>query len=612
MVAASKILPVALSFGLFGAHTHAAEWHTPVAHGKDIDYLPMREEYVNIHLQRRSDDFSRVTPQHEFHMHFGRAISDEKIRLAHMTVKDPKHPFVKLESFDDLTKSITCTKNDGKISLKFKNKEAMASAMKAWDFVNKGGDNYFYMITHHHHKGCGPDEERKPHKIVAASADNDKLTAVLTKKKTTWDEALQNFEMTIDTVDHPKKSLRKRTGGLKDIVCDSVLFPLQCAITKSAVMNKIKMLSVKPDAIVEVADFFQTDMNADQMKIITANSDALKKELDAKKGAVAYSPYHIDWKADKAPLMDVDWKGGPNINAAVNCIDCFLKGDVQFSAVVIRSGGAIPSVALDLIPNIKGKLNFQLTGKLTKNKDYNLIAEIINFKLKMEGIKSLIGVVPDVIPGPGVAVKGELVSGVTIPIDVNLENSRIKVVAGLRTDLQVLKWPVSALKMGTPKWEGASITATIKSYFRVGIGAGVEFFKDPARETSAGKIGLLAAVEPRIESLFSIKLPKLGKSEITNTFKLMARLKPVAEISVLPGGKVTKGFLKGAMEKYYKVWIGNLAEGCALMTIKLGSILPKPETKSDLKVEWTPKEEVAKCAGPAARILPLGLLPQNS
>jgi hypothetical protein len=66
---------------------------------------------------------------------------------------------VNMEVFDDLTSQIDCNGDDGELSLTFKDKDALAYALKQWSWINEKETYRFVLIANH--KGCGPDDERQ-------------------------------------------------------------------------------------------------------------------------------------------------------------------------------------------------------------------------------------------------------------------------------------------------------------------------------------------------------------------------------------------------------------------------------------------------------------------
>ncbi|KAK6355744.1 hypothetical protein TWF718_000132 [Orbilia javanica] len=602
MVAASKILPV-LSLGLIGL-SQAAEWHVPVAaEDNHIGMVPIRQEHIIKGLRRRSDDLSRLKPQDQVKMFYGKALSEEHLRIADMTVTKPdaNHPLILLENFDDLTDNITCTDEDSKIALKFKSKDAMDTAIKSWDWVNKGDSDYFFLFTHHHHTGCGPDEERTSYKITAVNYDRASLTTVLTKEKATWNETLQNFEIKIRTVEHPRPSFVRRdfSSILRSGICAfsgplEEIFKFQC---EEEVEKGIDTVGEGLDTVVDtvgegfdkVVDTVGDGINvvADVASTVTGYvEEGLKPVVDVVSSGLntllekfVDGNYKVTFgKKDpksRIKLTGVAFRGDVDVDMGANCVGCYLEGGFGFKATISRVNGAtLPSAIFDISPQIEGNFGLELIGIVSKEHDYNAGAAIGNEILKTMGIAPFLKIAPEAIVGPGVVLRGEATVSTTMGARFSTKGARIRLVAGADPSISVPSWPKDEFK---PQFDfsGPEFQGEINPYMRLGFGFGLEI-------ADTGKFGVWGGIDTSVNNVWAYKTCEGAKEKTfhyQSIFQVAAKVNVVAEIETAVGGanllkdkarkEVKDGFINGAIDTITRKIVGDLADGIPISNATL-------------------------------------------
>ncbi|KAF3928691.1 hypothetical protein AA313_de0201823 [Arthrobotrys entomopaga] len=110
--------------------------------------LVSEEELLPPHMRKRADDIIRLSPQKELDMVFRSAQTTGSTSLVAKVKAQPHndHPIVDLQHFKSLLQSHSIFKTPNIIDLKFKSKDQVEYAMKAWDWVNKRDADYFFMV----------------------------------------------------------------------------------------------------------------------------------------------------------------------------------------------------------------------------------------------------------------------------------------------------------------------------------------------------------------------------------------------------------------------------------------------------------------------------------
>ncbi|KAK6524208.1 hypothetical protein TWF694_005865 [Orbilia ellipsospora] len=615
----SRLLPF-IYLGLFGLQAQAEEWYIPANNTiETLALVPVREDHLNPHLHRRDDDLSRLVPQHRIQMHFGKALSHEHLRIADVTANNTHHPLVLLEKFDDLTDSIMCTEDD-KIALKFKTKQGMTAAIAAWDWVNSNQTDHFFLITHHHHKGCGPDEDRIPHRVIDVNSNDSNLTVVLTKQPASWEESLKTFDIKIHTINHPWRhlldtrtiqtrelvapDLSKEFNSLTDKGCKSLQLGSWC--------NTLMWIYAGPTvSVINGMVGTETDLLNTGLEAVKDGYHLLKDANDLFFGDGLHKHKEFHWgdpnKPDEKKELTKLYKGKVDIEGKITCTGCYVQGDVDFNMGVFWNGEA-PRLEVNFVTNVKGKASLDIDAKVTKEVDFNPAAEVANAFLKTTKIGKLFKVLPEVTNGLGVILKGEATTGVNFPsIEVNLSkfNFEMSLEAGKKPQFAMKNWREDSIKVAEPKFKGINVDLQVNPYFRLGYGIGAEFLSGKA------KLGFFAGLEPRIENSFKMTgcgpegvrngtkhseydiinsakdaLIKAGKQNlilqpmaliqseflkavntdlitITSDVKLNVRVRPVVEIEPLGGSA------NGDIEIFFKKHLGELFDGCTLGSMPL-------------------------------------------
>ncbi|KAK6344336.1 hypothetical protein TWF696_007975 [Orbilia brochopaga] len=506
----TKSLAWALTCGFFGLQAYAGtieDWQSPPGvEARSLDLVPIREEELFPNLQKRSDDFTRVHPQDEVRMFFGKAISESHINLANLTVTQPdaQHPILLLERFDDLTESIACTNNDTELALKFRSKDAMDTAIKAWDWVNQNESDFFFLISHHHHNGCGAQEERTPYKITAVQYDQFNLAVILTKQPVTWDETLHNFQLSIGTTDH-LAALRKRNAhakrdveGIRKTIANAfcgdaspvaLIFQKHCMTLKD--VGKLQELGIPISPLGGHKALAATVENGLQATLNTIAKDL--PDFKAETSTASFTLGKDDPKEKHS--MSILKKGIVDAKAAATCTGCFITGNINYRVFASRLDGGKSNLYIDVTPNVKGKMAVDLVGTVTKEVDFNLLATVLNAKLKALVIGNIITIAPEIANGPGVVLKGEVAANITLGFEFNTANASVALSLGSDTQLLNRNWDVATVSPSF-NYNSAKVEGQVAPYWRFGIGFGVEI-------VGKAKLGAFAGFTAQLDNIFT-------------------------------------------------------------------------------------------------------------
>ncbi|KAF3931081.1 hypothetical protein ABW20_dc0106362 [Dactylellina cionopaga] len=558
-------------------------------------------------------------------MYFGKAISSEHIRLADLKVRNKDHPLILLENFDDLTESIICTGKDQEITLKFKSKDGLNSAIVAWDWVNDNETDYFFLITHHHHKGCGPDEERAPYKITDVEYDEANLKAILTKESASWDETLRTFEMSINTVDHPlqRRSISTPFGDV-DLTAPYKFAAGKVCDGGSQCTSILSKLITPPILTIaqETGERIESTVNLAKDGYNLFFGDGIKRELDINWGNSDPNNKQQIKQLFKGP-------GGVDFEGTGSCTGCYLQGHVDINIQLARkTENVLPSILANFVSTLKGRMALEIEGKISKEKDINLIALLGNTALLPQRISRIFKFVPEVMGGPGFIIKGELSSKLELPsVDINLPDYNFQMDFGFEQapSFVAQTWPENAITMAEVKSNGIDWSVETDMYWRIGYGMGVEFFsKDPLPVSTdllpGTKVGVWGGLEPRIDLPFKGRPCEAEAAEnsvnavvntdlitVTPEVKLNVKLRPMLELHL--GDMFEEGFVNGNIELAFKDIFGgddgNLLDGCTLGSAKLGerSVVDRCNASAPLLSgpepwKWTDLNTVKECAEP--------------
>ncbi|KAK6542542.1 hypothetical protein TWF694_006490 [Orbilia ellipsospora] len=462
-----------------------------------INLLPIREEHLYPRMQKRSDDLSRLHLQDSVTLLFGKRASTDQIHLANVTAinPNPKHPVITLEKFDSLTKGIRCAGDT--LILQFTSKDVMEYAIKQWDWVNQDSKDYFYLISQHHHSDCNPVDERKPHKVTAVKYDFKKHIAVLTLGATSWSETLGSFEFGFDTVDHKFEPSQQQTH-------EPVVKRGGESVTSVLDFPKL-VLKHYCDGAGSLSWFIPA---CDRMNLFNlpylldaASSAAIEKawdvipEFDGGKEST-----DINWgkpgSKERVKLIGSDsaikngevGKVAPQITTEINCVGCYLQGNVQFSAFGSKNEKGAMNLMVAFKPKLKGKLEIEFSGKVAIAKEFNLLEMFIWEALQAKVIKDIVALKPQFLNGPGVAMSAGVEGNFTLGFEMD---------TGADSSLILTGSHEKGLRAGGEGWDkltaspvlhvsNLKATSEISPYFRFGIGIGADFFKGSAVTASVG------------------------------------------------------------------------------------------------------------------------------
>ncbi|RVD86877.1 uncharacterized protein DFL_005130 [Arthrobotrys flagrans] len=525
----SKFLSVALSFGLFGTQASAGVFNyggdrgyaayarskiapapvvkqTPDAH----NLLPIREEYLFPHLQKRSDDLSSLHLEETATLYFAKPATGYDIHLATINAKpQAEHPLIALEKFDGFTKSISCRGED--IILEFQDKDAMTYATKQWDWVNRKDQDHFFLVSQHHHNGCNPEDERMPHKVVSIKSDARKSTIVLTTTHASWDEALGDFTFNFETIQHPIIKLAKRRDPIEVGYYPSPI----TIIIADFICARAKAADIKIPGCKENGDYGFVDLEA----LTGAAKAALEGAWKLIPNFDAMATATVEWGNDdlndrvafvesSGTIPDLDGVQS-NYEVKGTCVGCYVKGTFEYTA----SGGRDSKTGkTELIvgfrPKIKARLQLELTGKVTVAKELNYVADFISKGMKAYVIKNIICLEPQFLSGPGVIMKAGASGNFTVGFNLDTGSPLLMLKATSGDKVQVLQKDWGTVKVD-PIIRASHVRthSEVNPYFRLGVGVGATFFKN---STISGKLGVWAGLNPQLISTMDLGFDTTG------------------------------------------------------------------------------------------------------
>ncbi|KAF3189770.1 hypothetical protein TWF106_000860 [Orbilia oligospora] len=528
----SKLLSVALSAGLFGTQASAGVFnydgdrgYSAYARSKTAsapvvkqasdahDLLPIREEYLFPHLQKRSDDLSSLHLEETATLYFGKPATGYDIHLATINAKpDPQHPLISLEKFDGFTKRISCRGED--IVLEFQDKDAMTYATKQWDWVNHKDQDHFFLVSQHHHNGCNPEDERKPHKVVSVKSDAQKSTIVLTTEDASWDEALGDFTFNFETIQHPIIKLTKRRDPIEVGYYPSpISIIIADFICSKANQHGIKMSGCKPNGDFGFGDF---ELLTGAAKAALEGAWKLIPNFDAMASAT------IEWGNDDIndKVVFVESSGTiPDLDGVVSnyevkgtCIGCYVRGTFEYTATGGRdSKTGKTELIVGFRPKIQARLLLELTGTATVSKELNYVADFISKGLKAYVVKNIVCLEPQFLSGPGVIMKAGASGNFTVGFELDTGAPLLMLKATNGDKVQVLQKDWGTLKVD-PIIRASQVKShsEVNPYFRLGIGVGATFFKN---STISGKLGVWAGLNPQMISTMDLGYDSTGLCE---------------------------------------------------------------------------------------------------
>ncbi|KAF3915233.1 hypothetical protein ABW20_dc0109173 [Dactylellina cionopaga] len=396
----------------------------------------------------------------------------------------------------------------------------MDYAIKTWDWVNRKEENFFYLISHHHHPGCGPDDERNPHKIASISYDEMSLTTVLSRINASWDETLQELEFEFKTVKHPALLAKRQNvvgdtlagfaNGVSSAFCKAAgWFGMSIPGCDSAGMLELPHLldSVSSAALTEVWENIPEFDSGEQSNEFNWGVDDPNHRVQLVGGKTDFPTEGIidppDKEVDIPGLPDdkigkIDGNPKASTNTTVTCIGCYITGTVVYSACGKRNKDGQVDLTVDFRPNIRGRLEVEFQGKVEIEKEFNLLEMFVTAALKGYNIDKIITLEPSVLNGPGVELKAGVEGNFTTGFSMNTGPSSSLKMSATRDS--------GGVRVGGTGWEdftadpifrvnALKTRSEVTPYFRIGIGIGAQFFKD---SVVSGRVGIWGGLVPNI------------------------------------------------------------------------------------------------------------------
>lgn len=102
---------------------------------------------------------------------------------------------VDMEYFDDLIESVTCLEDGSQVAIDFQDQINLEAAGEIWTWVNDHEDHHFFLMV-----GAGDcqwNEDRFLFQVDSMDITPDTKIATLNGAKTTWQEALHSYDLSI-------------------------------------------------------------------------------------------------------------------------------------------------------------------------------------------------------------------------------------------------------------------------------------------------------------------------------------------------------------------------------------------------------------------------------
>ncbi|KAK4186401.1 hypothetical protein QBC35DRAFT_533435 [Podospora australis] len=361
--------------------------------------------------------------------------------IAKLSIATPgkSESIVNLELIDDLVQKVTCPAAiSGELKLQFAEEADFDDAQDIWQWVNQEEDNHFLLLVGE--GDCGANAERILFNVTDLIYNDDKETAVLNVKQTTWKEAAHTFDLTIGKPAVPPKPSGQRTRGLFDKVADGfnkAVDKVTDTVDKVAdktneIIDKVedkitdtggKVVDKISDGIDKIGDKVTDtiDKVADGAQAIPSKvADTVEKIVDKAKAIPATAaelfdpsftpdisiPFESDLTA-KSLTLSVD-----GIDATVACVTCFTNGSIsvegRFSAKAFKLSEASIEVSLPEDLSATAILSLSVKGDLTQGAAVSRSIDIFKFS-----------------PG-GISIPGVLTIGPTVGISLGAEIGEIR------------------------------------------------------------------------------------------------------------------------------------------------------------------------------------------
>ncbi|KAF3907040.1 hypothetical protein AA313_de0203988 [Arthrobotrys entomopaga] len=332
----SKLLCFSLAAGVFSLPAFAGPINSFIGQSSELSHTTglnhdgtvlslgyLRDDEIFPHLRRRNTDLKNLELKDEVMLAFGHGadvVADIKLMKP-----SPKTRLLKLEAFDELTKSIDCP--NGSFKIQFNNKEALNHALKSWDWIQKETGNSFYLLVgRNKHQKCSPKQDITPYQVNVLKGDEAADTVVLTTKEDTWEHVAQNFEFNIGGDEDSNDGFDTDDSiAARDVVARGF---------KESFLGAV-------DTVSDVIDPFTPFSK----RVLNLTYDQTYEDK------VLYKKGH-----------------GNKLESSIKCVKCSLKGRAKFKAHVGGRNGGATNWSFKFQPNAAAIFDLQsvLKGEITK------------------------------------------------------------------------------------------------------------------------------------------------------------------------------------------------------------------------------------------------------
>ena len=327
---------------------------------------------------------------------------------------------VNLEQIDNLVQKVTCPESDaGELKLEFADAADFDDAQDIWDWVNQEEDNSFLMVVGE--GDCGLNAERILYNVTGLVYNDEKETAVLQVKETTWKTAAHTFDLTVGkqalppTVSESKR--RRSLGDLIDKAKDKVADTVEKVTDKiSDTVDKVK--DKTSDLIEEIPSKVDKFINETET-IIGKAKEKIESGLDKAKPIASsiLSPsltpeFTIPFNASGLTGKTLTLSGASGLDTIVTCVECSTSGSIsisaRFSAELFELKEANIDLTLDEDLTATAILTMGLRGDLTSGLAVSKSVPIFEFS------------------PAGIVIPGVMTIGPTVGINLGAEINEIK------------------------------------------------------------------------------------------------------------------------------------------------------------------------------------------
>ncbi|KAK6535706.1 hypothetical protein TWF694_002156 [Orbilia ellipsospora] len=438
----SKFICFSLAIGAFSLPAFAGPIRSFISQGSEVSHGLglnhdgtvlslgyLRDDEIFPHLRRRTTDLKNLELKDEVLLAFGHGtdvVADIKLMKP-----NPKTRLLKLEAFDELTKSLECP--SGSFKIQFNSKEVLDHALKSWDWIKQDSGNSFYLLVgKNKHQKCSPKQDITPYQVKVFKSDEAAHTVVLTTKEDTWEHVAQNFEFNIGGEENSNDGFDSDDSiGARDVVARGFKDSFLSAVdTVSGVIDPFTPFSKRV-----------LNLTYDQ---------TYENKVLFKKGH------------------------GDKVESSIKCVKCSLKGRAKFKAHIGGRNGGATNWSFKFQPNAAAIFDLQsiLKGEITKAHTPDLLTIPLFPAIPPIGILSL-GV--HLVASPG--VEGSLSANGALDTNIRWNS---------KTNLIEAKFHDGSFDINGGKWKTHKPDVEIKpadsaftaegkldAYFKLGLQVGL-------------------------------------------------------------------------------------------------------------------------------------------